>query len=105
MATTEFDRLMSPGKIGKMEVKNRIVLPPMITEYATRDGFVTQKQIDYYAERAKGGCGLIIVEASCVQVPVGRGFITQINVDDDKYIPGLSRLAEGIKKNGARACI
>ena len=105
MTNTKLDRLSQPGKIGKMEVKNRIVMPPVHTEYADRNGHIDQRQIDYYAERAKGGCGLIIVEASCVQAPIGRGFITEINLDDDKYILGLSRLAEGMKKNGARACI
>jgi len=105
MTNTKLGRLFQPGKIGKMEVRNRIVMSPMITEYADRDGYITQRQIDYYAERAKGGCGLIIVEAACVQFPVGRGFISQIDLHDDKYISGLSRLAEAMKKNGARTCI
>jgi 2,4-dienoyl-CoA reductase-like NADH-dependent reductase (Old Yellow Enzyme family)/NADPH-dependent 2,4-dienoyl-CoA reductase/sulfur reductase-like enzyme len=97
--------LLQPGMIGNMPVRNRIVFPPMITEHSERDGTVTQKQIDYYSERANGGCGLIIVEASCVQSPVGRGFITQTNLDHDKYLPGLARLADGMKKYGAKTCI
>jgi len=104
MAVT-LTRLFQPGRIGGMEVKNRIVMPPMGTDYATEEGYVTQRQIDYYAERAKGGAGLVIVEASCVQAPIGKGFRGQIVVDDDRFLPGLSRLAEAIKKNGARAAI
>lgn len=100
-----FFRLFQPGKIGNMEVKNRIVMPPMGTDYASEEGYVTQRQIEYYAERAKGGVGLVIVEASCVQSPIGKGFQGQIVVDHDKYLPGLSRLAEAIKKNGAKAAI
>jgi len=100
-----YPRLFQPGKIGKMEVKNRIVMTPMITETADKGGYVSQRTIDYYSERAKGGVGLIVVEASCVQSPVGRGFEPQIDVDDDKFIPGLTHLADGINKNGARSCI
>ncbi len=105
MTSTSFDRLFEQGQIGAMKVKNRIVMSPMITEYADTDGYVTQRQIDYYAERAKGGVGLVIVEASYVQQLLGRGFINQIALYDDKYLPGLSRLVEAIKKNGARAAI
>ena len=101
----DYHSLFQPGKIGTMEVKNRIVMTPMITETADKGGYISQRTIDYYAERAKGGVGLIVVEASCVQSPVGRGFEPQIDVDDDKFIPGLSRLADGIKKHGARSCI
>ena len=99
------DKLFQPGKIGAMEVKNRLVLSPMITEYADANGYVTQTLLDYYAERARGGVGLAFVEASYVQHPVGRGFTGQLALHDDKYIPGLSRLAEAIKSNGARAAI
>lgn len=105
MISTRLDRLFEEGKIGSMKVKNRIVMSPMITDYADTDGYISQRQIAYYAERAKGGVGLIIVEASYVQKLLGRGFSNQIAVYDDKYLPGLIRLAEAIKKNGARAAI
>jgi 2,4-dienoyl-CoA reductase-like NADH-dependent reductase (Old Yellow Enzyme family)/thioredoxin reductase len=101
----QFEMLFKPGKIGNLEIKNRIIMSPMITEYADSDGYVTQRLIDYYAERAKGGVGLIMIEASYVQWPVGKGFERQIAVCDDKYIPGLTKLADAIKKNGARAVI
>jgi 2,4-dienoyl-CoA reductase-like NADH-dependent reductase (Old Yellow Enzyme family)/thioredoxin reductase len=101
----QFEMLFKPGKIGSMEIKNRIIMAPMITEYADVDGYVTQRLIDYYAERAKGGVGLIMVEASYVQWPIGKGFSRQIALYDDKYIPGLTKLADAIKKNGARAVI
>jgi len=80
-------------------------MPPMATNYASRDGTVTQRQIDYYKERAKGGVGLVIVEISCVDSPVGKGTVRQICVDDDRFIPDLNRLAEAIKQHGATAAI
>lgn len=105
MSDKYMSHLLQPGKIGGLELSNRIVLPPMITEYADEDGCVTQRQAAYYAERARGGCGLVVVEASCVQSPTGRGFSRQICLDDDKYIPGLRQLAMGIRENGAKAAI
>jgi len=100
---TSFIKLFEPGKIGSLEIKNRIIMAPMGTHWADKDGNVVQKQLDYYAERARGGTGMVVTEACCVQTPVGRGF-EQISLDDNKYLAGLTKLAEAIKTNGARAC-
>ena len=85
----KFKRLLEPGRIGQMEVRNRIVMPGMQTGLCPEDGYVTQNMKDYYDERARGGVGLIIVEITCVDYPRGKGFLYQIGVDDDKFIPGL----------------
>ena len=105
MNNKQFPKLFHPGRIGKLEIKNRLVMPPMATNYALKDGTITDRQIDYYEERAKGGAGLVIVEISCVDSPVGKGTMRQICIDDDRFIPGLSRLAEAIKRHGAKAAI
>ena len=105
MSNEQFPRLFQPGRIGSLEIKNRLVMPPMATNYALKDGTVTDLQIDYYEERSKGGAGLVIVEISCVDSPVGKGTMRQICIDDDRFIPGLSRLAEAIKRHGAKAAI
>ena len=47
-------------------------MPPMATNYALKDGTVSDRQIDYYEARSKGGIGLIIVEFTCVDYPVGK---------------------------------
>jgi 2,4-dienoyl-CoA reductase-like NADH-dependent reductase (Old Yellow Enzyme family) len=101
----QFPKLFEPGRIGSLELKNRLVMPPMGTNYALKDGSVTQRQTDYYEERSKGGVSLVIVEISCVDSPVGKAAVRQIYVDDDRFIPGLSKLAEAIKRHGARAAI
>jgi 2,4-dienoyl-CoA reductase-like NADH-dependent reductase (Old Yellow Enzyme family)/thioredoxin reductase len=101
----QFPKLFEPGRIGNLELKNRLVMPPMATNYATEDGEVTQRQIDYYEERAKGGVGLIIVEFSVVDSPIGKGAMRQIVIDHDRFIPGLSKLAKAIKRHGAKAAI
>ncbi|MFC2022390.1 hypothetical protein ACFLTR_04200, partial [Chloroflexota bacterium] len=58
-----FEKLFSPGRIGTMEVKNRIVMSPMGTNYADAEGYVTERLKEHFEERAVGGAGLIIVEA------------------------------------------
>ena len=63
---TQLTNIFEPGKIGRMEVKNRIVMAPMGTHASDRDGFVTDRMIDYYVERAKGGVGLIIIQGTKV---------------------------------------
>ncbi len=58
----KFPRLFEPFQIGKLVIKNRIVMAPCLTRFSI-DGHVNQQQIDYYVERANGGAGLIIPEA------------------------------------------
>ena len=103
--TTQFPKLFEPTRIGKMEIKNRIVMPPMGTNMGTPDGYVTEEVVCYYRERAKGGVGLIVVETTCVDAPVGKTTAYQLVIDDDKFIPGLSRLAEIIHQHGARTVL
>ena len=82
-----------------------MVMPAMGTNLATRDGYVTEQMKDYYEERAKGGVGLVIVEVACVDSPTGKNIPCQLLVDDDKFIPGLSELAEVIHRHGVKAAL
>jgi len=97
-------KLFTPIKIGKLEVKNRIVMPAMATGFASEDGQVTERMISYYEERAKGGVGLVIVEFCGVERR-GRPLPMQHMIDNNLSIPGLQKLVEVIKKNGAKAAI
>lgn len=103
--TLQFPKLFEPTRIGQMELKNRIVLPPMGTNMGTPDGQVTDKIISYYEQRAKGGVGLVIVETTCIDAPVGKTTAYQLAIDNDRFIPGLSRIAEVIHRHGARAVL
>ncbi|MCP4681874.1 MAG: FAD-dependent oxidoreductase [Desulfobacterales bacterium] len=100
-----FKNLFNPGKIGEMEVKNRFILAPMYVGSADADGFITQRTLDYYAERAKGGVGLAIVEYSYIDDKASKSVFNQIAISRDEMIPGLSKLSKAIKENGARAGI
>jgi len=98
-------KLCEPFAIGTMSLRNRLVMPPMITNFATKEGYVTDRTKDYYEARAKGGVGLIIVEATCIDAPIGKGACRQLTIDDDKCVPGLRELAGVIHKHGAKAAI
>ena len=93
-----------PITIGRVEVKNRFVLPPMGTKYATEKGEVTEKLIRYYQVRAGGGAGLIIVEAANVS-PAGRFLWKQLEIHDDRYIAGLERLSSAVQEEGVKVFI
>ncbi|TWJ14017.1 NAD(P)/FAD-dependent oxidoreductase [Geobacter argillaceus] len=100
-----FPHTFQPFKIKNLVVKNRIVMPPMCGNLGGEYGQVTDNHIKYYEQRAKGGTGLIIVENSNIDYPLGSNGATQLRIDHERYIPGLTRLVDTIKKYGARACI
>ncbi|MCR4403137.1 MAG: FAD-dependent oxidoreductase [Firmicutes bacterium] len=99
-----FPHLTSPMRIGNMELRNRIVMPPMVTNYAFEDGSITGRLRAYHAERARGGVGLIIVEASYVH-PSGRGFQNEVGIYSDKLIPGLRSLVDVVHAHGAKIAV
>ncbi|MCJ7685979.1 MAG: hypothetical protein MUO68_16985 [Desulfobacteraceae bacterium] len=96
--------LLEPVVIKGMELKNRVVMPPMVTNFATEDGAVIKQMLKYYGKRAKGGVGLVIVEMSFPH-PAGKGFPCMLAVHHDRFIPGLNELAETIKSYGACAAL
>ncbi len=97
-----FSKLFEPGTIGKMELKNRVIYPPMATHLASDEGDVTDPLIDYYAARAKGGVGLIVVEGSFPN-PVGHA--RRIALDGAHRLPGLKKFVDAIHEAGARIVI
>jgi len=96
--------LSEPIEIAGLEIRNRIVMPPMVRERATEDGEVTEEVVQHYVARSKGGVGLIIVEAAAIAWE-HRIMKRNVGIHDDRLIPGLTKLAEGIKAHGARAFI
>ncbi|SHN79767.1 FAD-dependent oxidoreductase [Desulfitobacterium chlororespirans] len=93
------DPLFSPIRIGKMELKNRMVLPAMHLNYCP-DGEVTDRLIEFYRVRAWGGVGLVIV-GGCGIDRVGNT-LGMIQLDEDRYIPGLQKLVEAVHQEGAK---
>ncbi|MGL6016094.1 MAG: FAD-dependent oxidoreductase, partial [Selenomonadaceae bacterium] len=100
----KFENLFKPGKIGTMEIKNRMIVPPMLTEYAAEDGSLTERYIRYYEEKAKGGWGLIICEDTSVD-PYGAGFKNLPGLWMDEFIPAHRELTERVHRYGAKIAV
>lgn len=98
----KYPNLLSPGKIGKVELRNKTVMAAMGMSQA-ENGFVNQAVLNHYSERSKGGVGAIIVEVTCVDSPLGLNTKGMLVIDDDKYIPGMTQLADVIHEGGAKA--
>jgi 2,4-dienoyl-CoA reductase-like NADH-dependent reductase (Old Yellow Enzyme family) len=96
--------LLTPARIGPIEIKNRIVMPPMTTRTADAEGFVTDDSIAYYMARVDGGTGLITVEMASPE-KCGRHRRHEIGIYDDRFLPGLTRLVGEIHRGGAKASI
>jgi len=96
------DPLFEPIKINQLELKNRICMPAMHMNMAVNFE-VSDQLIDFYAERARGGVGVITVGYATVDEYSGN--VTNIGAHKDEFIPGLKRLAHAIQENGARAVV
>lgn len=102
---SNYEKLFSPITIQRMTLKNRIVMPPMGTNFAGPNGEITDEHISYYEQRAKGGTGLIILENACLAFPLGSNGTTQLRIDEDRFIPGLYRLTERLHNHGASVAV
>lgn len=99
---SNYANLFSPGKIGSLYLKNRIVMGPIITRLASENGAITAEMTDYYSERALGGVGLIITEAMGVDYPLAFGQPYQVRIHDDRYMPAHAKFVERIHECGAK---
>lgn len=98
-------QFLEPFTFTKKQVtlRNRVVIPPMTERMAFEDGTVTSDELAYYAQRANGA-GLFITAVANVNA-VGKGFEGELSVADDRFIPGLRKLAATIKTGGAKAIL
>src|SRR5262249_2991828 len=85
--------LLTPARIGTVEVPNRIVLPPMTTRTADAGGFATEDTLAYYEARVVGGVGLVTVEMASPE-KAGRHRHRELGIYDDRFLPGLTKLVE-----------
>ena len=96
--------LLTPARIGSVEIRNRIVMPPMTTRLADPDGRVTDDTVNYYMARVRGGVGLVTVEMASPE-RAGRHRLRELGIYDDQFLPGLSRLAAEIHRGGGKCSI
>jgi len=105
MSTQQFPYLFEPLKIGNMIIPNRICHVPTDVSSSNADGSVSLRDIHHHSEIARGGTGLIIVGATTPDAKTGRPTVTGLVADNDNYIPGLARLAEGMQRYGAKCLV
>lgn len=104
MAQT-FAHLLKPGRIGAMEVRNRIFMTPMGSNLADEDGITGDKLRAYYVERAKGGTALITMGSMSIGYPEGSGNWRNEAIADDRHIPGVRALADELHAHGAKLAV
>lgn len=97
-----FSHLLSPVRIGNLELRNRIAMAPMGVELGDEHGAVTEGVIAYYEARARGGAGLLITENVSAAYPWGANSEHELAFSDDRYLPGLQRLTERVHAHGAK---
>ena len=98
-----YEKLFTPFKIGKMEVKNRIVMSPMGLNAGHMDGTIDKAEIDYWEERAKGGTGMIITGCLFLTRELAQGSLEGY-LDQTYVIPPLTTLCESVQRYGTKIC-
>lgn len=92
--------LSSPGRLGGLRLGNRTVFPPVLTNFTSDRGEVSERVLDFYRRRAAGGYGLILSEA-CYVLPQGGVTTRGLALHDERFLPGLRRLADAIHLEGS----
>ncbi len=96
-----YNVLLKPEKIGSLQLKNRFVMTAANLSYATEDGKVTPRLVEFYRQRAAGGVGLIVVGAVGVDpLRICTAGIMQLSRDSD--MPGMKELVDAVHKEGAK---
>ena len=100
----KFENMFSPIQIGPVEVKNRFVVPPMGNNFANTDGTMSDQSVAYYGARAKGGFGLITLEATVVHKGA-KGGPRKPCLYDDASIPSFKKVIDACHAEGAKVSI
>lgn len=101
----QYRSLLSPGSIGALKLKNRIVMAPMGSNLSNPDGTLNERIINYYEARAKGGAGMVVMGSVSISWPIGSANICQVAISDDRYIPGFIEIVERVHRHGARIAL
>ncbi len=97
--------LLQPGRIGTLDIRNRIIMAPMGSNFAETDGTCGERIQAYYEARAKGGAGLLTMGVCSVAFPHGTGEPYQVGISRDDFIPGLAALTERVHRHGAKIAL
>lgn len=105
MAANAYSHLLAPGRIGSLEIRNRILVTAMGVSLSESDGHVGERLMAYHEEHAKGGAGLIITGVAGVAWPIGAVQPNQTAISDDRFLPGLKQLTERVHRHGAKIAV
>lgn len=97
----KYYHLFKPIHIGSLSIKNRFVMPPMLSEMDNGNHQFSDRAIAYYAERAKGGYGLIITEYMCISQD-GLGCPEEMGIWSDQFNERLKMLTEAVHKEDGK---
>lgn len=102
----KYPHIFQPGNIGKMEVKNRIKYASTETNFNYGDGFVADKEVAYMEAQARGGAGIVTTQGAYTDPRgEGQGYVGMMGIWDDKFIPGLKKIADVIHKHDAKGVL
>ena len=91
----KYPHLFQSLRLGPLTLKNRLAMSQMTMNYATQEGFCTDRMIHYYRERARGGVGTIFVEGTFF-TPEGRGYVNQLGIPSPVHVEKLKPLADAL---------
>lgn len=97
--------MFTPGKIGSLTLKNRIVKSPNTTAMSNQDGTVTQRLVNHYKRIAEGGVGLIVVEYTYIDDDASKSIHGQLGISRREHIPGHGWLVDQVHAAGAKVCL
>ena len=98
----KYPLLASPASIGNLELRNRMIMAAMGSNFASEDGHTTDQLTAYYEKRAQGGIGLIILETSAITWPAGASMPNMIGFSKDEFIPSLKSLTQRVHQHGTK---
>jgi 2,4-dienoyl-CoA reductase-like NADH-dependent reductase (Old Yellow Enzyme family)/thioredoxin reductase len=97
--------LFAPGRIGELELANRVIKSPQTTATSNPDGTVTQRTVNHYRRLGEGGVGLVMVEYSYIDDDASKSIHGQIGISRREHVPGLGWLADEVHATGAKVGI
>ena len=100
--SNKFSQLTAPGRIGSLQLKNRMLVTAMGVNLAEADGTCGERILAYHERQARGGAGLIVMGVAGVAWPSGGNMPRQTAISDDSHIPGLRAVADAVHKHGAK---
>src|SRR5215207_4115785 len=100
-----YQHLLAPGRIGALELRNRVVMAPMGEDLGDLDGMVSDAQVAYLEARARGGLAMVMLGSVAVSFPIGCSNARQTAISDERHVPGWQQAAGRVHRHGAALAV